>query len=47
MSEVQHLHPNYAPLLVHEVPLSGRNLIEASAGTGKTFTVGWSGFSSR
>nr|WP_314899052.1 exodeoxyribonuclease V subunit beta [uncultured Deefgea sp.] len=39
MSEVQHLHPNYAPLLVHEVPLSGRNLIEASAGTGKTFNI--------
>ena len=27
------------PLQVHEVPLAGRNLIEASAGTGKTFNI--------
>ncbi|WP_028450864.1 exodeoxyribonuclease V subunit beta [Chitinibacter tainanensis] len=28
-----------APLAVHTVPLGGRNLIEASAGTGKTFNI--------
>ncbi|MGL4995218.1 MAG: UvrD-helicase domain-containing protein, partial [Deefgea sp.] len=43
MSEVQHRQPpfqsKFAPLLVHEVPLAGRNLIEASAGTGKTFNI--------
>ncbi|MBM5570401.1 exodeoxyribonuclease V subunit beta [Deefgea chitinilytica] len=39
MSEVQHLHTQYALLLVHDVPLAGRNLIEASAGTGKTFNI--------
>lgn len=39
MSEVQHLHPNYAQLMVHDAPLLGRNLIEASAGTGKTFNI--------
>ncbi|WP_157669859.1 exodeoxyribonuclease V subunit beta [Chitinibacter sp. GC72] len=29
----------FSPLKVHEVPLAGRNLIEASAGTGKTFNI--------
>ncbi|QLI80154.1 exodeoxyribonuclease V subunit beta [Chitinibacter fontanus] len=29
----------FQPLDVHQVPLAGRNLIEASAGTGKTFNI--------
>ncbi|QZA79958.1 exodeoxyribonuclease V subunit beta [Deefgea piscis] len=31
--------PEFAPLMVHDVPLGGRVLIEASAGTGKTFNI--------
>ena len=31
--------PIFSPLMVHDVPLGGRVLIEASAGTGKTFNI--------
>lgn len=31
---------NFTPFDVHSIPLEGKNLVEASAGTGKTFSIG-------